>query len=61
MPLNMPKLDEGRIYSQTEVENYIGTQDGTSDFDVVELHFPRNIQTWEHVGRGWRDGEKMLL
>jgi len=61
MTLNMPWLEEGRIYQQSEVEDYIGFQTGTSDFVLVEQHFPRNLETWEHDGLGWRDGEEMLL
>jgi hypothetical protein len=61
MQLNMPKLDEGRIYRRAEVESYIGKQDGTSDFDVVKAYFPRSLETWHTDGRGWRDGEEMLL
>lgn len=61
MRLNMPKLEEGRVYRRAEVESYIGLQTGTSDFDVVDLHFPRHLETWQHDGRGWRDGEEMLL
>jgi GNAT superfamily N-acetyltransferase len=61
MPINMPQLEEGRIYKRSEVESYIGTQTGTSDFDVMALHFPRNLDTWEHDGRGWRDGEEIVL
>lgn len=59
--LNMPRLEEGRIYRRAEVENYVGTQTDTSDFGVVDLHFPRNLETWQHEGRAWRDGEEMLL
>ena len=61
MPIQMPKLDEGRVYRRAEVEQYLGKQDGTSDYDVAALHFPRNLQTWEHDFRGWRDAEEMLL
>lgn len=61
MPLNMPKLDEGRIYRRAEVESYIGMQDGTSDFDVVNAHFPRSLETWHADCLGWRDDEEMLL
>jgi GNAT superfamily N-acetyltransferase len=57
----MPRLDEGRVYHRAEVEQYIGKQDGTSDYDVAAIHFPRNLQTWVHDFRGWRDGEEMLL
>jgi predicted GNAT family acetyltransferase len=61
MPIHMPLLDEGRIYRRSEVERYIGTQTGTSDYDVMALHFPRSLETWEHDGRGWRDGEEIVL
>lgn len=61
MTIQMPLLEEGRIYRRSDVTSYIGTQTGTSDFDVMALHFPRNLVTWEHDGRGWRDGEEVVL
>jgi GNAT superfamily N-acetyltransferase len=61
MRISVPKLEDGRIYGRTEVEQYIGTQSGTSDFDVMASHFPRNLQTWEHNPRGWRPDEEILL
>jgi hypothetical protein len=57
----MPKLEEERVYHREEVAEYIGTQSGTSDFTVAELHFPRNLQTWEHDGTAWRDREEVFL
>jgi hypothetical protein len=59
--LNMPKLGEGQIYRRAEVERYIGTQDGTSDFDVAKAHFPRSLESWHTDCRGWRDDDEMLL
>jgi ribosomal protein S18 acetylase RimI-like enzyme len=61
MSLRMPKLEEGRVYRKEEVAEYIGLQDGSSDYNVAVIHFPRNLKTWEHDFRGWRAEEEVLL
>jgi GNAT superfamily N-acetyltransferase len=58
----MPKLEEGRVYRRAEVEQYLGEQDGTSDFIIVAtLPFPRHLDTWQTDVRGWRPDEEILL
>lgn len=57
----MPQLEVGRVYRRTEVEDYIGYQDGTSDFDIVGLHFPKCVDTWQSGRGGWRNGQEMLV
>ncbi len=61
MTVIMPRLEEGRVYHRQEVEDYIGWQTGTSNFDVMKAHFPRSLDTFEHNQRGWRNGEEILL
>jgi GNAT superfamily N-acetyltransferase len=57
----MPKLEEERVYHRDEVAAYIGTQEGSSDYTIAELRFPRNLKTWEPDVTAWRDGEEILL
>ncbi len=61
MVVRFPKLEEGRIYHREEVIEYIADQSGTSDFDVMKLHFPRSLDRWEADLNAWRDGEEILL
>ncbi len=61
MPITMPKLEEGRVYHREEVADYIAEQSGTSDFVVMDLHFPIRLDNFEHDPSCWRDGEEILL
>ena len=61
MPIQTPRLEEGRVYRRAEVEQYLGKQDGTSEYDVAAIHFPRNLETWQTDLMAWRNSEEMLL
>lgn len=62
MNLRLPDLEDGRVYRQQQVAEYIGFQDGSSDFNVVFSHFPRDLKTFESaVVSPERVGEEMFL
>ena len=61
MAVTMPKLEEGRVYHREEVADYIAAQDGSSDFDVMAIHFPWSLDGFQHNPSGCRDGKEILL
>lgn len=63
MMIQVPKLEENRIYHEYEVSQYIGTQSGSSNFKIASLRFPKDFQNDppEHDGEAWKDGEEILL
>lgn len=61
MSVLLPDLVEGRIYSASEVEQYIGEQDGTSDYDLIVNQFPRSLDSSDIDFDNWQDGDEVLL
>lgn len=59
-PVRLPDLTPGRIYCRHEVEHYFGDQQGSSDYDIVRIGFPRNLTTFECTVLGWKDEEIVL-
>jgi len=61
MPIVLPLLEEGRIYHRAEVEQYIGKQGGSSDYDVMAIHFPRSLDGMDCDLEFYRPDEVVLL
>jgi hypothetical protein len=60
LSLRLPELTTGRIYRRHEVEGYFGDQQGSSDYDIVRVGFPRNLDTFSCTLEGWQDDELLL-
>jgi len=60
--LQMPVLEEGRIYSRDEVKDYICVDnEGSNDFNLMFAHFPRNLNTFEFDLEQYRRDEAAFL
>ena len=61
MALTLPNLQPGRVYRRCEIEQFVGHQHGTSDFDIANAQFPRDLTTWEADLQLWRAGDEVLV